>query len=55
MLKKTKIFLAFKFSNIIFIMLINVRMLTIVGIFDIYEPDKLTCSDGLHVSMKKVL
>ena len=29
---KTLIFLAFKLSNVVFILLINVKMLTIVGI-----------------------
>ena len=34
------LFLAFKLSDIIFFLLINVKMPTIVGIFNIYEQDK---------------
>ena len=37
---KIKIFLALKLSDAVFIMLINVKMPTIVGIFNIYEQDK---------------
>ena len=33
-------FPAFKFSNAVFIMLINVKLPTIVGHFNIYEHDK---------------
>ena len=40
---KTKIqkktFLAFKLSDVVFIILINVKMLTVLGIFNIYEHE----------------
>ena len=36
----TKKFLAFSLSDVVFIMLINVKMPTIVGLFNIYKQDK---------------
>ena len=57
LLIKTKIpikkFLALSFSDVVFIMLINVKMPTFVGISYIYEQDKFLCS--VELSMKKVL
>ena len=41
-----KKFLALSLSDAVFIMLLNVKMPTIVGIFNIYEQDKFSCSAG---------
>ena len=38
--QQMKKFLALSLSDVVFIMLINVKMPTIVGIFNIYEHDK---------------
>ena len=46
-----KKFLALSLSGVVFIMLINVKMPTIVGIFNIYEQHKISCS----AELKKVL
>ena len=42
-------FLALSLSDVVFIMLINVKMPTIVGIFNIYEPDKFRAQLSWHV------
>ena len=43
-IQKNKTFLAFKLSNVVFIMLINVKMPTIVGILTVMRMIKLLAS-----------
>ena len=38
--RQMKTFLAFKLPDVVFVMLINVKMLSIVDNFNIYEQDK---------------